>query len=440
LDSQHKAIFSPNWLIKSVRREVVFIFVLALLIRTVFLFSWMIPTEYILPETVGEIGRVGQNLALTGNYADPYLVPSGPTAHPLPLFTGLLALIYKLFGVTLTAGYIRCFLCITSYSAMYAMLPWFAAQIGLERKAGFLGGLVGALVVPLGTAEVIGWTANEPITAILLGGLLIGFFRRWEKTQYGKIGVFPLGLIFGLAFHFSPALLTVLVGLILFELYWRRDSGKWVSVLILLLGITLACIPWNWRNITTFQEFFFLRSNFGLELRLGNHAGAEADMDRMDVREGKGMRHPSNNRGEALRVRELGEIVYMRQARQEALQWIKDYPVEFIRLTLLRMLYFWFGSWYDPVLSSGISLLMVLAFLGGWRSVRQLTIPARAVLLIPLVTYPLTYYLVPYMMRYTVPVLWMVLLLVGVEMNSLIGKDIFKKQKPVRKLTGLFIG
>jgi hypothetical protein len=342
----------------------------------------------------------------------------------------LLALIYKLFGLTLTAGYIRCFFCIVSYSAMYAMLPWFAERVGLEKRSGFFGGLVGALVIPLGSAEVIGWSANEPISAILLGGLLVWFLKRWKKAQYGRIEVFLLGLVFGIASHFSPTLLPVMVGLMLIELYWRRDSGKWFSGLIMLFGVVVACTPWSWRNVNTFQEIFFMRSNFGLELRLGNHPGAVADMDRLGHIEGSSMRHPGHNRSEALQVRELGEIVYMQQARQEALQWIKNHPAEFIRLTLLRMLYFWFGSWYDPVLSAGISLLALLAVPGAWHSVRQLAIPGRAILLIPLLTYPLTYYLVPYMMRYTVPVFWLVLLLAGVGVIHGI-RNIFKEHLPM---------
>ena len=417
MDTYRPRVAFFHWIKNFKGKDFTLIFILSVSLRTALLFSWMIPIDYIFPETVGEIGRVAKNLALTGNYSDPYIIPTGPTAHPLPLFTGLLALVYKLFGLTLTAGYIRCFLCMVSYSAMYALLPWFAERVGLPRKAGFVGGLVGALFVPLGSAEVIGWTANEPLAVLLLAGLLIRFLKRWEVMKYRRIEALLLGLIFGISFHFSPGLLPIALGLILFELYWRHDVRKWSSALLLLMGMMVACTPWTWRNFHTFHEFFFLRSNFGLELRLGNHAGAEADMDRMDRREGKTMRHPGMNHSEALRVQELGEPGYMQYARKEALQWIGNHPAEFIKLTLLRILYFWFGSWYDPVLSAGISVLAVLAFLGAWHAFGHLSIPARAVLLIPLAAYPLVYYLVPYMMRYTVPVFWIVLLLAGAEMT-----------------------
>jgi hypothetical protein len=85
---------------------------------------------------------------------------------------------------------------------------------------------------------------------------------------------------------------------------------------MMVLGVALACLPWTWRNYVTFHEIFFIRSNFGLELRLGNHDGAVADMEVMDAREGDSMRHPGNNQAEALLVRELGEMEYMRQAKR----------------------------------------------------------------------------------------------------------------------------
>ena len=59
----------------------------------------------------------------------------------------------------------------------------------------------------------------------------------------------------------------------------------------LALGAIVACIPWAWRNYKAFHEFLFIRSNFGLELRLANHDGADADIDVTVARE-PDFRHP----------------------------------------------------------------------------------------------------------------------------------------------------
>jgi hypothetical protein len=152
-----------------------------------------------------------------------------------------------------------------------------------------------------------------------------------------------------------------------------------------------------------------------LELRLGNHDGAAADMEVMDAREGDSMRHPGNNREEAFKVRELGEMEYMRQAKREAVEWISAHPSEFLRLTASRVIHFWFGPLHQPLMAAAISLLTILALLGARRTLPALTMPQRAALLIPLVTFPLVYYIVTYMSRYAVPINWLLLMFAGAE-------------------------
>ncbi|PWB72746.1 MAG: hypothetical protein C3F07_11130, partial [Anaerolineales bacterium] len=59
--------------------------------------------------------------------------------------------------------------------------------------------------------------------------------------------------------------------------------------------------------------------------------------------------------------------------------------------------------------------LTILAILGIRHVLPILTAPQRVILLTPLLTYPLIYYLVPYMPRYRIPMDWMLFLLAGIE-------------------------
>ncbi len=330
-------------------------------------------------------------------------------------YVDMITLIYHLFGVTLTAGYVRCFLCIACFSAMYAMIPWFACRIGADWQGGALGGLVGAVIPQQSLGELIGWSVNEPLAAIALALLLAGFLRRWREADHLFLRALLFGMGWGVAFHFSPALLLVMLAGLAFELWWSKSRRKWLSSLLVVLGATLACLPWTWRNYAAFHEFFFIRSNLGLELRVGNHPGAAPAMEVMDAREGDRMRHPGNNRAEAVKVRELGEREYMRQAQSEAWDWIRAHPAEFLRLTAARVMHFWFGPLHQPLVAAGISLLTILAAVGAGRALPAWTPPQRAALLIPLATFPLVYYVVAYMSRYAVPVNWLLLMLAGNE-------------------------
>jgi hypothetical protein len=62
--------------------------------------------------------------------------------------------------------------------------------------------------------------------------------------------------------------------------------------------------------------------------------------------------------------------------------------------------------------------LTVLAIIGAWRSFPRTTIPQRAAFLIPLITYPLIYYIVAYMPRYRIPLDWILYILAGAAVWS----------------------
>ena len=101
----------------------------------------------------------------------------------------------------------------------------------------------------------------------------------------------------------------------------------------------------------------------------------------------------------------------MRHALDDTLTWIQTNPGTFIQLTLQRIIHFWFGPLHRPWKAAGISALTILALIGAWKVVPKINLPQRAALLIPLATFPIIYYLVPYMARYRVTIDWIIYLL-----------------------------
>jgi 4-amino-4-deoxy-L-arabinose transferase-like glycosyltransferase len=290
----------------------------------------------------------------------------------------------------------------------------------LGTTAGVLAGLVSALILRQGQDEFIGWgvTAHASMALALV---TIAFVDRWKKERRSTAGSALLGIGCGAAFHLSPPLLLVVLGYLIFELWWRRDRRKWFLAASVAAGAVLACVPWTWRNYRAFGELIFIRSNFGLELRIANHPGADADIEVTLARQGT-VRHPSENLEEAYLVRELGEAEYNRRARNEALEWIGTHWGEFSRLTGMRFLHFWCGPLRFPWVAALFTTLTVLALLGLRRSLPALDAPGRAALLIPLATFPLVYYIVSYVAHYPAPLAWMLLLLAGCEVDSWISR------------------
>jgi hypothetical protein len=391
----------------------VLVFLLSFVIRAFLLVSLADRREGFYRLGSGIEDRVASSLLRSGEFADPYLVPSGPTAHPPPLWPGTLALVYSVLGVTTTAGHVRGLVAITSYSTLFGLLPWLGRRLGLGTRAGVLAGVVGALIPRQGMDEIIGWgvTANA---ALALGLLTVAFLHRWSADRRSVAGSLALGVGCGAAFHVSPPLLLVVMGFLAFEVRPKGGHERWRPAAGVVAGAVLACLPWTARNYAAFHEILFIRGNFGLELRIANQPGADADMDVTLARLGT-IRHPSENWEEARRVRDLGEAEYMRRARDEALEWIRAHPAEFLRLTLMRVVHFWCGPIRRPWVAALTSLVTALALLGLRRRLPAADAPGRAALLVPLATYPLVYYLVSYQGHYPAPLAWMLLLLAAYE-------------------------
>ncbi|MGD9092334.1 MAG: hypothetical protein PVF74_05775, partial [Anaerolineales bacterium] len=270
-----------DWVACSPWRSFFTLFVFNIAVRCYYLFQ--VPPAYILPRTDLEQGAIALSLTRSGQFANPYIVTTGPTAHLPPITPGILSLILRLFGITITAGYVHVWFTLICYALLFALLPWFADKFGVGRQAGFLGGLAGALVMA--------WPEHgEALTALVLGLLLVAFLHRWTTNRnsttagISKSSPFLLGIVFGVAFHLQPVLLLVLLGCLTFELWWYRGRRRWRHPALILLGVLLACIPWGYRNYVAFNELFFIRSNLGLELRMDNHDGAAATMEVMDAR------------------------------------------------------------------------------------------------------------------------------------------------------------
>ncbi|MEJ2186623.1 MAG: hypothetical protein P8Z36_11870 [Gemmatimonadota bacterium] len=397
-------------LVATNRRAFWIVFLLAFGLRAYTLTLY--PREILLPNTSWETGAIAASLVRGGGFADPFLVATGPTAHAPPVYVFLLALLYRALGFTLFAGIVHWLLVVGAYSVMYGMLPWVGEKVGVGRESGFIGGVAGALFVT--------WPGEvEGFAGVVLALLMVAFMARWSAAKRRHWEAVLLGLAAGVSLHLQPGLLPVLLGCLVFELWWRRGQGNWSGVALVVLGMAVACVPWAVRNQVVLGEPFFIRDNLGLELYVGNHPGAHADID-VSSRRGS-FRHPRTDLVEAELVRALGEPEYNRTKGRAALAWIRQEPGAFARLTGTRAAYLWLGPLHDPLLTGAFSALTLLALAGAWRILPRLTPPQRAALLLPLATYPLIYYVVAYQARYRDPINWILFLLAGAAVWSVFG-------------------
>jgi len=366
---------------------------------------FLVPRDLIPPNPDWETGAVSISLATTGEFANPYLIPTGPTAHMPPLYVATMSLVYRALGTGFLGGLVRWILVAIAYSLLVALMPWLGELLGMGRKAGILAGIAGSFFLTF-PAEL------EPFSGLVLALIAVSFLARWRGLRKSgrRFGSsFWLGLGLGVAFHLQPVFLPVVLGCVAFEVWWWRGHRAWRRAGLIALGVLVACVPWGLRNYATFHQLFFIRSNLGLELYVGNHDNAHGDIEISEAR--RSFQHPRTDLGEAEQVRALGEGSYMMEKQREALDWIRAHPGEFLKLTGARLVYFWFGPIHQASRALPYLVLTVLAVLGAWRCLPSADPFQRAALLVPLATYPLIYYVVAYMPRYGEPVRWILLLL-----------------------------
>jgi hypothetical protein len=368
-------------------------------------------------------------LVTKGQFADPYAVPTGPTAHTTPFFPVLLAGVYEVFGTGYRGNFVRCLLVISSYSLLYALYPTFASAFGFPIQAGLFAGFLSALLPTKRSAEVFrGW--EEPYSALALAFLLYLTLQRTLSSRREVKSAILVGACWGAALYISFTLFAVFVGLALLDLARHRSLRVLRDVCVTSLALVAMISPWLLRNRVELQGWTLMRDNLGLELRYSNHDGAGPSSTLLNADPVSWDMHPSNSMREAQVVKDLGELNYNRRELHLALAWMSGHPGAFVRLSLKRFLYFWLGPPEHPFELVVTSCYTLLGF-GGLAFVRKKVGPVQFRLWCAvLVFYPLLYYFVQYINRYRVPIDWMIWLSAGLLVSSVLERRAAARVQP----------
>ena len=374
--------------------------------------GYIVVTRQYLDIQGAELERVARSLAATVAFANPFSIPTGPTAHPAPGYTFLLGGVYALLGNTVAAEACKQVLAALVSAATYALLPFVAVACGFAQNIGIWAGLVGALL-PFRLINETKGNVEAPYTAALLILISILTVRLWRERELGAGLAVIYGLLWGLGMFFAPTFLPVLCAVFIVSAYLFRGGERraFARFAVIALGcVVLVLSPWMVRNTLRLGSPVWGRDNFGLEFDLSNYDGASPRMDENKDSGHHGRLHPLYSVDEALKVREMGEVAYNRQRLATAIAWAKGHPGEFARLTLLRGWYFWLPVSRPRIKDPVVWGITVLAFLGLWRmyaSHREAALVFTALW----VAFPLVYYLIQAVPRYRYPIDWTFLIL-----------------------------
>lgn len=372
-------------------------------------------TRLLPPNVVTEDERVAANLARGCGWTDAFAAGTGPTAHLAPLYPLLLSGVYRTFGTyeTLSGRQAQAGLAIAAATLSLLLLPLLARRLNLSPVAGWAAAF-GLILLPTASwSEVTGSHEQTVATFTLLA--LIGVLAVLQQEGWAsRRAIGATGLTIAVAALLCPNILLVPVLFLGVEWICRASERKQ----ILRSGLAIAAIsligiaPWAARNYVVLGGFVPLRSNFGLELAVGNRPRANGHT----YHEGFIEVHPFSNLSERARLADMGEIAYMAHKRQEALAWIASHPGDFVWLTRRRAWLFWFGPderWLRPGYSLRLRLVAVMGLTAGLALVRLLRRrdPAGRLITCGLLGVAAPYFVTHVEARYRLPVVGLFALL-----------------------------
>ncbi len=328
------------------------------------------------PVRSAEVELAAISLLENGELGNVYHDPTGPTAHVSPLYPFIVAAIFAVFGAnTLAAMIVQSLLATATLALTLALLPALARRLGLPEVSGWLAAFTLAVLPINWFYESFGdW--EQPTAALVFIGLITCFLELRHSGWQRPWLVVLTGLLTGIAALLAPSLVPAVALMLVAEFVWTNAPRRRVFAGgVAVVAISLLCAsPWMVRNYFSLGGFVPLRSNFGLELWFGNRddGPGHSNIDWSDPDMSNKLRHPHPNGAECQKLKDMGEIAYMKSRQAEAMDWIRANPGRFAELTLLRVRMFWFPgrelfnnySLWTKAKIAGYGTISVLMFLG----------------------------------------------------------------------------
>jgi hypothetical protein len=361
-----------------------------------------------------EMGRIARALVTGYGYADPFRGHTGPTAWTGPLYPLLLAGIFKLFGIysvgaAWVAIAINCF-----FSALAARPTWEIAARCFNLRVAKWAAWLWALY-PAAMQYAVRWVWEMNLTVLLFTTMVLVALRLRNVGEASGPASRPswglwasFGILWGAIALSNPSIVIFLPVCGVWLLLESTPSAG-PDLTQRLGGATLAgllffgCIaPWIVRNWYAFHQFVPLRGNFGAELYLGNGPGATGLLMEYN--------HPEQAPDQLRLYGQMGELKYAKMRGDLAKAIIRANPALFMRNSLRRVFFFWFGvphpaddAWYVEIgRQFNFNLISVAGLLGLALALKQ-RVPGSVLFLWIFLLLPLVYYVVTVHARFRHP-------------------------------------
>lgn len=387
-----------------------------------------------------ETGNIAYSLASGKGFSNVFRRDTGPTAWLTPVYPLMVAAAFKIFGTFTIASFFSLVFLNILFSTAVCIPLFYAGQrvanLAVGAAAAWLWALFpGAIMVPFE------WIWDTSLSAFLAAALLWATVLLPDSARIRDWCAY--GLLWGFTLMTNPSLGSLLPFLLAWAAYRARKRQAplpsaprftWAKASTIALGLAiLCCAPWTIRNYLVFHRFVPLRSNFPLELYIGNNENYDD-------------KHPHypgfiTKERETFRYFRLGEVPFMDEEKRKAMAFIVAHPRVELILFGQRFAAFWTGlpnalqnfldtdSWL-------VRTLMLCAALSGVGALAGIAVllRRRSIYTVPLAAYPIVfpflYYITHTSLRYRHPIDPVVLLLTAIAVQAFwnfCAKNLFHK-------------
>jgi len=328
--------------------------------------------------SVGELGGIAKSLVEGHGISSPFGGSTGPTAFLAPGYPALVAVIFSVFGefTAASAAAVMLMQAVISVLSIFLIMKVAEQEFGPAAANGC--GIFWAVGLPYIWLTGVFWDISITVLFVISSiALALSCARKPTRAKWAL-----MGLVGGCALLVNPSLALVLAaifGWTVARTWGTSYVGPVLSVVVLLVVFAW----WPVRNERVLHAFIPLRSNFGFELWKGNRPGAAA-VDTPTV-------YPVFDREEYDSYASKGEVAFMRYKAALAKEYIAAHPREFVRLSTQRFVLYWMGG--TGAISCFSILTTVLGAVGFVLLVRDGRVPLAVLLCLPLIVFPLPYYI-----------------------------------------------
>lgn len=352
---------SINETIKSNKKILFYIFIAALLLRVFFFLTVSLIPDVNLNQDF-EYGIIARSLIAGEGYSVPWreepcaqepLVPwleepgaqeplkvphnYRSSAYHLPFYPIMLAAIYYFVKSTFSTFIIISIQILLS-SATCFLIYLIALKLFINQRAAIIAG--GIMIFYPTFIIYVARIIPETILIFWLSLTVLYLLRLKDNPSYRNSLV--TGSLIGIALLTSNVVVPMIPFIVIWLLISLTASWKQRVKIIILTMVTAFMVvsPWLVRNYIVFREFPLMKANLGHNLWLGNNPWATGTFY---TQSGEFMADVLSK--DFLEGQKLSEVEQDKGLYVKAITYIKENPMNYIKLSLKRFYYF---VWFPP--------------------------------------------------------------------------------------------